>query len=80
MQQFRIEKCGWSYQDWAGVFHPVETALGEFLTYCADSALEVAMGMLVAFRYEDGEDDKEHYPIIPRVGKAMDAEARQPAA
>jgi uncharacterized protein (TIGR02996 family) len=51
------------------------TAPGEFLTYCADSALDGAMGMLVAFRYEDGEDDEEHYPIIPKVGKAMDAEA-----
>jgi uncharacterized protein YecE (DUF72 family) len=35
MQQVRVGTCGWSYQDWSGVFYPKSTASGDFLTYCA---------------------------------------------
>jgi uncharacterized protein YecE (DUF72 family) len=36
MQQVRIGTCGWSYQDWAGVFYPKGTAAGDFLSFYAD--------------------------------------------
>jgi uncharacterized protein YecE (DUF72 family) len=36
MQQVRIGTCGWSYQDWAGVFYPKGTAPGEYLTFYAE--------------------------------------------
>ena len=36
MQQVRIGTCGWSYQDWSGVFYPKGTAAGEYLTFYAE--------------------------------------------
>jgi uncharacterized protein YecE (DUF72 family) len=31
MKQVRIGTCGWSYQDWSGVFYPKGTAAGDHL-------------------------------------------------
>jgi uncharacterized protein YecE (DUF72 family) len=36
MQQVRIGTCGWSYQDWSGVFYPKGTVPGEYLTFYAE--------------------------------------------
>jgi uncharacterized protein YecE (DUF72 family) len=36
MHPVRIGTCGWSYQDWAGVFYPESMASGDFLAYYAD--------------------------------------------
>jgi uncharacterized protein YecE (DUF72 family) len=36
MKQVRIGTCGWSYQDWSGVFYPKGTAAGDFLSYYAE--------------------------------------------
>jgi len=36
MQQVRIGTCGWSYQDWSGVFYPKGTAPGAYLTFYAE--------------------------------------------
>jgi uncharacterized protein YecE (DUF72 family) len=36
MHQVRIGTCGWSYQDWSGVFYPKGTAPGEYLTFYAE--------------------------------------------
>jgi uncharacterized protein YecE (DUF72 family) len=36
MKAVRIGTCGWSYQDWAGVFYPKGTAPGDFLSYYAE--------------------------------------------
>ena len=41
MKQVRIGTCGWSYQDWAGVFYPKGTAPREYLTYYAEHYLIV---------------------------------------
>jgi uncharacterized protein YecE (DUF72 family) len=35
MKPVRIGTCGWSYQDWSGVFYPKGTAAGEYLSYYA---------------------------------------------
>src|SRR5262245_31179350 len=36
MHPVRIGTCGWSYQDWSGVFYPKGLAAGEFLSYYAE--------------------------------------------
>jgi hypothetical protein len=36
MNPVRIGTCGWSYQDWLGVFYPKGTAAGEYLPYYAE--------------------------------------------
>jgi hypothetical protein len=36
MKEVRIGTCGWSCQDWAGVFYPKGTAAGEYLSYYAE--------------------------------------------
>jgi uncharacterized protein YecE (DUF72 family) len=36
MEKVRIGTCGWSYQDWVGVFYPKGTAPGDYLTHYAD--------------------------------------------
>jgi uncharacterized protein YecE (DUF72 family) len=36
MKQVRIGTCGWSYQDWSGVFYPKGTAAGDYLSYYAE--------------------------------------------
>src|SRR6516162_162368 len=43
MDRIRIGTCGWSYQDWQGVFYPEELSAGEYLSYYSDrySVVEV---------------------------------------
>jgi uncharacterized protein YecE (DUF72 family) len=36
MHPVRVGTCGWSYQDWAGVFYPKGLPAGEYLSYVAD--------------------------------------------
>jgi uncharacterized protein YecE (DUF72 family) len=36
MKQVRIGTCGWSYQDWVGVFYPKGTVPRDFLTHYAE--------------------------------------------
>src|SRR5262249_8163500 len=36
MKPVRIGTCGWSYQDWSGVFYPKGTAAGEYLSFYAE--------------------------------------------
>lgn len=36
MHPVRVGTCGWSYQDWAGVFYPEGMAAGEYLSYYAE--------------------------------------------
>src|SRR5262245_38448655 len=36
MHSVRIGTCGWSYQDWTGVFYPKGTAAGDYLSYYAE--------------------------------------------
>jgi uncharacterized protein YecE (DUF72 family) len=35
MHPIRVGTCGWSYQEWAGVFYPDHLPSGEFLSYYA---------------------------------------------
>jgi uncharacterized protein (TIGR02996 family) len=71
MEQVRIEKCGWTYQDWAGVFYPMETAPGDFLTYCAEhypimprveNVMDAEAGFIEAIRQRS--DDRERWLIF----------------
>jgi uncharacterized protein YecE (DUF72 family) len=36
MHPIRVGTCGWSYQDWAGVFYPKGLPAGEYLSYVAE--------------------------------------------
>ena len=36
MHPVRVGTCGWSYQDWSGVFYPKGLPAGEYLSYVAD--------------------------------------------
>jgi uncharacterized protein YecE (DUF72 family) len=36
MKQVRIGTCGWSYQDWSGVFYPNVAATGDYFSYYAE--------------------------------------------
>ena len=36
MYPIRIGTCGWSYQDWSGVFYPEALPAGEYLGYYAE--------------------------------------------
>jgi hypothetical protein len=36
MHPVRIGTCGWSYQDWLGVFYPKGLPAGEYLSYVAE--------------------------------------------
>jgi uncharacterized protein YecE (DUF72 family) len=36
MRPIRIGTCGWSYQDWSGVFYPKEAPPGDYLSYYAE--------------------------------------------
>ena len=36
MHPVRVGTCGWSYQDWSGVFYPKGLRAGEYLSYVAE--------------------------------------------
>jgi len=36
MHGVRVGTCGWSYQDWSGVFYPKGMPAGEYLSFCAE--------------------------------------------
>jgi uncharacterized protein YecE (DUF72 family) len=39
MHRIRVGTCGWSYQDWSGVFYPKGLPAGEYLPYLAEQAV-----------------------------------------